>query len=169
MSQNKTTNVISFLIGILLIIIALFAFANPFHDLVWITVFIAVVLIIKGLAELFNRHYPGSDSGKIVLLGTLDTLLGVFLLFNIQFGMIALPYIFAICFICESLLTLFSLADLELISKGLFYFFIFMNIIGVVLGVMLLLNPAASIFTLAFLIGMYFMIHGINAIILAFQ
>ena len=43
-----------------------------------------------------------------------------------------------------------------------------MNILGVILGVILLFNPVSSALTLAFLVGTYFMVSGISYLAAAF-
>jgi uncharacterized membrane protein HdeD (DUF308 family) len=43
-----------------------------------------------------------------------------------------------------------------------------MNVLGIVLGIILLFNPVSSALTLAFLVGAYFLFSGISYLAAAF-
>ncbi|MEM5199565.1 DUF308 domain-containing protein, partial [Enterococcus faecium] len=43
------------------------------------------------------------------------------------------------------------------------------DVLGIILGVMLLFNPLSSALTLSFLVGFYFMMFGISNIVYAFR
>ncbi len=103
-----------------------------------------------------------------MILGIFDLLIGVFLLFNTNAGLLALPYIFAIWFIVDSIMGLVG-ADIYKVNGSSYYWFILIvNIIGIIVGIMLLFNPIVSAFTLAFLVGFYLMMIGISLIAYAF-
>lgn len=163
----------SFLLGILFIISALFAFQDPAGDLAAIVIVFAIFAIMKGLFELFARNsvkvLTGTKSTMLVIVGIIDILVGIFFLFNTSAGMIALPYVFAIWFIIDSAAGLFTLDLARAVSGGYYWFSLIINVLGILVGLMLLFNPISSALTLSFLVGFYLMMFGITNIIYAFQ
>lgn len=163
----------SLLLGILLIITSLIAFKNPASSLLTIVVIFAVFAIVKGILEICIRNRMKNLTGfKIyvpIIVGILDIVVGVYLLFNLDVGLVTLPFIFAIWFLLDSFFGLFTLDFAKSISTGYFWFSLIVNILGIVLGVMLMFDPITSALTLSFLVGFYFMLFGILNIVYAFR
>ncbi|EPH72678.1 hypothetical protein D929_01898 [Enterococcus faecalis 02-MB-P-10] len=175
MSQTKNRGIdwVSLLIGILFILTSLLSFQNPAGDLVGLVLVFASLAIVKGIYELYARYSIKKISGKksylLVVLGILDILIGVYLLFNLDVGLVALPIVFAIWFLIDSILNLFTLDFARAISTGYFWFTLIINILGIIVGIMLLFDPLTSALTLSFLVGVYFMMAGIISLIYAFR
>lgn len=160
------------LTGILFILVSLIAFKDPASSLVAIVYVFAFFAIYKGAFDLFFRRkihqYTDHKSTLLIVLGLFDIAVGIFLLFNVSLGLVALPFIFAIWFIVDSVISL-ALSDVfKLKSNSYYWFNVVLNLIGIVLGIMLLFNPISSALTLAFLVGFYFMVIGISFIVNAF-
>ncbi|GAA6124080.1 DUF308 domain-containing protein [Bifidobacterium psychraerophilum] len=159
-------------VGILFIVTSLISFSNPASNLVALVYGFAILAIVKGVSELVFRRkldsFTGSKNMYILVLGILDILLGVFLLFNANVGIVALPYLFAIWFILDSIFELAVSSVYRTNATSYYWFDIVMNILGVILGVILLFNPVSSALTLAFLVGTYFMVSGISYLAAAF-
>lgn len=163
----------SLLLGILFIFASLASFQDPASNLVALVVVFGVFAIIKGIFELFLRkkvrEFTGFSATMPIIVGIFDIVVGVFLLFNISSGVAALPFVFAIWFLVDSFVALFSSSALKEISTGYYWFSIIINILGIVVGFMLLFNPLSSALTLSFLVGFYFMMFGIAEITYAFR
>lgn len=163
----------SLLLGILLIIAALIAFKNPASNLLAIVVIFAILAIVKGVVEICIRNRMKNLTGiKVyvpIIIGILDIIVGVYLLFNLDVGLVTLPYIFAVWFILDSFFGLLVLDFAKAISTGYFWFSLILNILGIIIGFMLMVNPITSALTLSFLVGFYFMLVGILNIVYAFR
>lgn len=161
------------LLGILFIITSLIAFNDPVGNLASLTVFFGIVAIIKGCFDIFIRNkiqeLTGSKATMLVVLGILDIILGIVLLFNISLGVMTLPYIFAIWFIIDSVSGLFSMEFWLTESKAYYWFNLILNVIGVIVGFSLLFDPVVSALTLSFLVGFYLMMFGLINIVAAFR
>ncbi len=96
-------------------------------------------------------------------------LAGNFFLFNIGAGVVALPFVFAVWFIADSVFALLAADLAKGVSNGYYWFTVIVNILGIILGIMLLFNPISSALTLSFLVGFYFMLFGITHIVYAFR
>ncbi|MGO2083718.1 HdeD family acid-resistance protein [Vagococcus sp.] len=163
----------SLLLGILFIIVSLLSFRDPVGDLVAIAFVFGVFAIVKGIFELFLRNkvkkFTGIQLRYPIVIGIIDIIIGVFILFNIQASVMALPFVFAIWFLVDSLYGLMSAGTAKVVSNGYYWFIIFINIIGIIVGIMLFMNPITAALTLSFLVGFYFMMFGILEIVYAFR
>ncbi|QQO08984.1 HdeD family acid-resistance protein [Breznakiella homolactica] len=153
------------ILGILLIITAFIAFRNPVSDILAITVVFGIMAVASGIWMIV---YSNKQAGNIVI-GILDIIIGIILLFNIGAGVLAIPYVFAIWFILDSVFRLVNIKYAKLIGKGYFWFSLIVNILCILAGIALLFNPIASILTISFLLGFYFVLAGIGYIVYAFN
>lgn len=128
--------------------------------------------IIKGCIQFYMSHQlkkAGLKHGMEILTGIISIFFGIFLIANWQFSLIALPITFAIWFLCASIVRLCSLNKVKRVSKGLFWVSLIVNVLGLVAAIFLLANPLSAVVTVAFLIGFYFTITGIELFIKAFS
>ena len=151
----------SLVLGILFVLTALISFQNPAGNLIAIVMVFAIFAIIKELLG-YKAYAP-------IILGIIDILIGVYLLFNLNIGVAVLPFVFAIWFLFDSIFGLFTLDFAKRVSTGYFWFTLIVDVLGIILGVMLLFNPLSSALTLSFLVGFYFMMFGISNIVYAFR
>lgn len=172
MEKRSTFSWPYFLMGVLFVLVSLFAFQDVTGSLVAIVYLFAILAIIKGVFELFFRRklheFTNQKSTLLIVLGILDLIIGIFLFFNVEIGLLTLPFIFAIWFIVDSVINLAEADIFKSASKDYYWFVVILNIIGIILGVMLFFNPIVSAFTLAFLVGFYLMMIGISLIAFAF-
>ena len=161
------------ILGVLFILTSLLSFQDPAGNLVAIVLFFAMFAIIKGIFEIFVRNrmkeLTGYKSYAPVVLGVIDILIGIYFLFNLNIGVAALPFIFALWFIIDSIFGLFTLDLAKAVSTSYFWLTMIVDIMGIIVGFILLANPLSSALTLSFLVGFYFMMFGITNIIYAFR
>lgn len=173
MGKRRKVDWGSLILGILFVIVSLLSFQDPVGNLVSIVIVFAVFAFLKGIFELFVRNrvkeLTGYKGKMPLLIGIIDILIGIFFLFNIGAGVVALPYVFAIWFIMDSVLALFTADLAKGLSEGYYWFTIIVSILGILLGIILLFNPLSSALTLSFLVGFYFMLFGITHIVYAFR
>ncbi|MGK0552733.1 HdeD family acid-resistance protein [Enterococcus faecalis] len=172
-SSRQGTDRGSLILGILFVLTALVSFQNPAGNLIAIVVVFAIFAIIKGVFEIFVRNrmkeLTGYKAYAPLIVGVIDIIVGVYFLFNLSIGVAALPFVFAIWFILDSLFGLFTLDLARSVSTGYFWFTAIINVLGVILGILLFFNPLSSALTLSFLVGFYFMLYGITHIVYAFR
>ena len=173
MNERKTVDWGSLILGILFVIVSLMSFQDPVGNLMAIVVVFAIFAFLKGIFELFVRNRMKELSGykgkTPLVVGIIDILVGIFFLFNIGAGVVALPFVFAVWFIADSVFALLAADLAKGVSNGYYWFTVIVNILGIILGIMLLFNPISSALTLSFLVGFYFMLFGITHIVYAFR
>ncbi|OJG93976.1 hypothetical protein RV17_GL000865 [Enterococcus thailandicus] len=163
----------SLLLGVLFVIVSLLSFQDPVGNLVAIVMVFAVFAFLKGIFEIIGRNrlkeLTGYKAKMPLVVGIIDILIGIFFLFNVNAGVMALPFVFAVWFIIDSIFALFVTDLAKNISTGYYWFTVIINILGIFLGIVLLFNPISSALTLSFLVGFYFMMFGITHIVYAFR
>ncbi|MGG5372721.1 HdeD family acid-resistance protein [Enterococcus sp. AZ196] len=172
MERKSTFRLPYFLMGLLFILVSLLSFRDPQSSLLAIVYVFALSAILKGIFELFFRRkiheFTNQKSTFLIVLGVFDLLVGIFFLFNLSAGLVALPFVFAIWFLFDSIAGLLTASIYKIESTGYYWFHVIVNVIGILLGIMLLFNPLTSALTLAFLVGFYFMMAGISLIAYSF-
>lgn len=162
----------SFLLGILYLFLAFFAFNNPMVSIVSVAYIFALGAIFIGLYEIFirrkMRQHAGLSSGFVIVIGILDILIGVFFLFNISAAVVTMPFVFAVWLIVDSVGTLFTASSIRNYSTAQYWFTMIIGILGVIIGLLLVFNPLSSFIAIATLLGLYFMLFGILHIVYAF-
>ena len=137
MNERKTLDWGSLILGILFVLVSLISFQDPVGNLVAIVVVFAIFAFLKGIFELFVRNrmkeLTGYKGKMPLVIGIIDILVGIFFLFNIGAGVVALPFVFAIWFIADSILALFTADLAKGYSTGYYWFTVIINILGVVL------------------------------------
>lgn len=161
-----------FVMGILFIITSIISFTNPMGNLFAVAYIFAISALIKGVFELIYRNkleiLSGTSSKATLITGILDCIIGLFLLFNMAASVVALPFIFATWFIIDSIQGIFVARLFKESKKDISLLSTILNILGLIVGVILLFNPLYSALALTFLIGFYFLTTGIDFIISAF-
>lgn len=161
----------AFLLGILFIILSIIAFNNPIADLLGLTYYFGFVAIIKGFICIFDKGAADRGEKRLrhdVLLGIVDIIIGLLILFNIFTTAVLIVYLFSIWFIVDCVIGLINIGRAKRISTAYYWFSLVVNVIGILIGIALFFNPLVSFLTIAFLIGLYFLIMGINYLVLAF-
>ncbi|KFN91721.1 hypothetical protein TMUPMC115_1243 [Tetragenococcus muriaticus PMC-11-5] len=107
MDKQRSVNWSGLILGILFILISLLAFNNPQGNLSAIVFFFAVLAITNGIFSIVIRNQIKNMTGFRVtiflILGIIELLLGIVLLFNLSAGIIAVTYVFAFWFIAGAL------------------------------------------------------------------
>lgn len=153
------------ILGILFIAAAVLAFINPGGSLEALAYAFAFLAVANGVWLLASN---GGNSWRVVG-GVVNILVGVFILFNIFWVVLSMPYIFAIWFIADSLIGLIGIGYARVFGAGYFWLRLILNVLGIVVGVLLLFQPAVAMLTVSFLVGFYLVLAGIECLVFAFS
>ncbi|MGY3767015.1 HdeD family acid-resistance protein [Vagococcus vulneris] len=172
MEKNKKFRIGYLVLGIFFIFTSILSFQRPDEDLMALALLFGIIALLKGCFELFAKkkmqQLLGINNSMIYVIGIIDIIIGLIFLFNLPAGMMSLPFIFAIWFICDSVNCLFELNYSKQVSQGYYWLSLIVSILGIVIGTLLFFNPIASALTIAFMVGFYLMVAGITYIMAAF-
>ena len=137
-------------IGILLIVLGVFTFANPGFALTGLVALFGAIAIVMGVADivLYVRVERFTGFGPIVSLisGILSVMSGIMLLVYPNAGRWVLSLLFPIWFIAHCISRLSQLNTIRFhAGSGMYYFTLVVNIIGWIVGFYLILLGVDSI------------------------
>lgn len=160
------------IIGILLIVLGAFTFARPSSALTGIVFVYGILAVITGIADIVFyvkiEQHTGFGPAVSLVTGILSILAGILLLFNPGAGKWAMVILFPLWFIthCISRLTHLPLIRMTA-GTGYYYFTLIVNILGLLLGFVMIFNPLMSFFSVSYIIGSYLILIGIDHLVLA--
>ena len=161
-----------FITGILFLIAAFVVMRYPLATLKTVTFIFAVVAIIRGVAILAGYSTLRQLTGKLawvsLLMGIFDLVIGVIFLVNSNFGVATITMMFAIWFLVDSVGSLFNVGHLRIAGTGWFVLYLVLDILAVIVSLLLFMQPVVAAITLVTLLSMFFVLFGIECIVLAF-
>lgn len=160
--------------GVLLILLGCYTFARPDHALNGFIVLYGVMAVVMGVADilLYVRIARFTGFGPIVSLisGTLSVMTGVVLLVYPNAGKMVLSVLFPLWFIAHCVSRLANLNVTRFVAgNGTYYFTLVVNLLGLVLGTLMLFDPLTSLGTLRYIVSFYLILLGVDCIVLAFS
>ncbi|MGI6664885.1 MAG: HdeD family acid-resistance protein [Christensenellaceae bacterium] len=163
-----------FILGIIFIILGVYTIVNPSIALTTAVVAYGIVAVASGIVDiwLFIRleRRGGFAPGVMLVMGILDIIAGIILLFNVNIGVLAFSIAIPIWFIAHCIARLVNISAFRpLCSSGQYALVIILNILGIILGVMMFLNPITSMFSVGYLASIYLFVMGISSIVGAFS
>ncbi len=155
--------------GLIMIVASVTAFVNPLATVATLAIIIGAVSVVRGIMMIiayWNLREEFNFRSKFMLFfGILLTLFGILLLFKTEFAINILTYAVAIWFIVEAIQNFFSVGFYKKISPAIYSTSIVMNILLLLFGVLLLLNPLITWVTVSVLIGLILLVAGLNYLI----
>ena len=154
--------------GVISLVVGIIVISWPDKTVIVVDILFAIYLIISGIFEIVRSFGSGLTGGTRVLLlitGVLSVILGIFAIRSAADNAVELLGIFVgIAFLFRGFASLFMGFD----SKESRGWNIFFGIIMLVGGVVILVQPALSLTTLAWVVGIWLIMIGIYEIIAAF-
>lgn len=159
-------------IGIFLIVLGIWTFANPYHALSGMAAAFGLAAIVMGVADiiLFIRVERFIGFGPILSLvaGILSVMSGIMLLAYPKAGAMALTLLFPIWFIAHCISRLSHLHHIRFVAgRGMYTFTLVINIIGLVLGFLMVLSPLFTLAALRSFACIYLILLGIDGVVTA--
>lgn len=155
----------SLIMGTLLLIVAVIIFSYPVKNFYTLTWLIGLFILINGVIQLLFRRaaraLAGSGSGLIVVIGIIDIIFGLLVIFNVGASSTFFIFIFAAWFIVSSIIGLMTISKQSRL-KGLS---IIVNVLGLLLGIILLFNPMMGMILVSTMIAITFAILGVTYVI----
>lgn len=157
--------------GILLVVFGIFTYANPDRTLTWLVAVYGLIAIITGIADIvfYARASRFSGFGPFIsfIFGILGIMAGVMLLLYPGAGSLIVVMLLPIWFIAHCISRISTLSLVRAVAgKWHYYFGLVVNILGIILGVLMIFYPALSFISAGFLIGTYLVLLGIDSIMI---
>lgn len=165
------------IVGLLLIALGIFTFVRPGSMLTGAVVIYGIVAVVMGVEDivLYARISRFTGFGPVLSLvsGILSVMCGVMLLANPDLGKWALTILFPLWFIAHCISGLAHINPIRALGNPFYYYFtLILNIIGLVLGILMVFSPAMSFLTIqtvCYVAAVYLVLFGVESIVAAFM
>ncbi len=160
------------ILGILLILLGIFTLASPDLALTGLVVVYGIIAIVMAIADivLYVRleRYIGFGPVVSLISGILSVMSGFMLLVYPNAGKWVLSLLFPIWFIAHCISRLSHLQTIRMTAgNGMYYFTLIVNIIGLILGFMMLLRPVFTLLSVTYIVSLYLILLGVDSIAIA--
>lgn len=157
--------------GVLLIILGIFTLFNPGSMIRGVTIVYGFLAVITGISDIIfyakTEKYVGVGPTISLVTGILSILAGLMLLMYPNAGELVMVLLLPIWFIAHSVSRLTHLPLVRPAGNFFYYFTMILNIIGIILGCLMIIWPVIALFSAGFIIGMYLILLGIDSIVIA--
>ena len=161
-------------IGLILIVLGILALARPDFVLDSMVFAYGIAAVVMGVADIILyirvERYTGFGPILSMISGILSVMTGVMLMVYPRAGVLVLTVLFPIWFIAHCISRLTHLNHIRLVAgEGIYYFTLITNIVGLILGCLMLLSPLLTLATIRSLAGVYLILLGIDGVVMAFS
>lgn len=159
------------LTGILFVLLGIFTFIRPGSAITGLVFLYGILATLTGIADIVfyakMENHMGFGPTISLVSGILSLLAGLMLLLHPGAGAWAMALLFPLWFITHCISRLTHLPIIRITSgTGYYYFSLIVNILGLVLGFYMILDPVFSFFSAAYIIEFYLMLTGIDHLVL---
>ncbi len=172
MNRRSSFGWLELLTGILMIVLGILVFVIPNLVMTSMVAFFGIAAIVMGVTDiiLFIRveRYTGLGPILSLITGIISVMSGVALLIYPKLGAIILTVLFPIWFIAHCISRLTQVHHIRLIAgNNMYVFTLVVNIIGIILGFMMLLSPVFTLSAIRSFAGCYLILLGVEGILTA--
>lgn len=159
-------------IGIILILLGVLAFVKPDFALTTLVSAYGVAAAVMGVADILFyiqvEKYTGIAPVLSLIAGILSVMSGIMLIIYPKTGILVLTVLFPIWFIAHCISRLMQLNHIRYTAgHRVFCFVLVINIMGLILGFLMFLRPMFTLAALRCFAGLYLILLGIDAVIMA--
>ena len=174
MKNQRMLGVLDLILGILLFLAGFHALTHPMSALAGVVVFYGLLAVITGIVDVvfYVKMERRTGFGPVVALvsGILSIFTGILVLTRPAAGGISLAILLPVWYISHCISELARLPLLRWTSGTRYYYFtLTVNIIGLIVGLMMLFSPGLSILSLPWMAGIYLLLLGLNSIVLGLE
>ena len=162
------------LLGIILFIAGVMSFIAPVDSLYFFSVLFGIIVILYGVTDVIVyirlERYTAFAPMLSLISGILSVMAGIMLVIYPNTGIAGFLILFPIWFIAHSVSGLTRLDDVKYFQgNGMFVLSLILNILGLILGLMMLFDPVIAIVPVSYFIGIYSILIGSNTIATAIR
>lgn len=160
--------------GLLLIALGILIFVKPGFALSGLVFLYGLAAVVMGIADIVLyihvERFLGFGPTLSLISGILSVMTGVMLAAYPEAGVLVLTILFPIWFMAHCISRLAHLGHIRFVAgNGIYYFTMAVNIIGLLLGLLMLLNPLSTLTAIRLFAGFYLILLGIDSVVTAFS
>ena len=153
--------------GVLLLGLGSYTFAQPDRALTGFIVMYGIVAVTMGIADILLyvrvEHFTGFGPIVSLISGALSVMTGVMLLVYPNAGKWVMSLLFPLWFLAHCIGRLSGLHTVRLWAGDFTYYFtLIMNVLGLILGGLMLVDPLVSWLSARYLVSFYLILLGVR-------
>lgn len=160
------------IIGLVFVVFGLYLFSLPLATYLTLVMLFSLSFLFSGILEIFfslqNRRYL-EEWGWYLTGGLFSVLIGLILVAYPALSATLLPLVLGTAILVRSIQGLGFSFDLKSYGLKQWWHLGVLSIMGIVLSILVILNPLATGISLAMLLAFSFVVAGISAIVLSIQ
>lgn len=158
--------------GILLIILGIITLVCPSGVFRGFSIIYGVMAIVTGIADIIfyvkMEKYTGFGPVLALVSGVMSVLAGAMLLMYPNSGQLIIVMLIPIWFIAHSIARLSHLPLIKIGAGKKYYIFsLVLNVIGIIMGTLMIFSPRLAFISASVLIGGYLILLGVDCIIMS--
>ena len=173
MRRRSGFGLFELIIGVLLIALAVPTFARPEGLLTGVVVIYGIFAIFTGIEDILIyarvSRFIGFGPMLSLITGILSVMSGIMILAYPDAGKWALSILFPMWFIAHCVSQLARIGMARIAGRYFYYYFsLITNIIGIVLGFMMIASPSLSFMTMqtmCYIVAFYLLLLGIEGVV----
>ena len=158
--QNIVTAVIYILFGIVLAIFPTTAVKTLGYMLGGTMMFVGAVKILLYIKESNQENYYTND----LMIGIIAVIVGLFVVFKIKILLSIIPFLFGLLVLISGSMKLQNVINLKKAGYKNWMAMLIMALLGIVLGIILIINPFSGVELLFRIVGICFIYSGVTDI-----
>lgn len=174
MAKRSKFGWLELILGLLFVVLGVLTFLNPGAALTGLVAVYSLGAIITGIVDIvfYVKVYSstGLGPGMSLASGIISVLAGLLLLLNPVLGRWIFGFVFSVWFISHSVSRLANRRfTRQVAGRAVSATCTVLNLLAIVLGVAMLINPMVSALSLSYLVATGLVVHGAGSIIEAFS
>lgn len=161
------------ILGICILVSGVVALFNPSVTIIGIIVLLALIFIFVGINDLisaFSSGIKGNSKWLMIATGIIAIIIGILFSTNIASGVLLLSVLFPLWLLFNSFSKIFSLNHFQdYLSKSVYNISIVMAIVGIIVSILMFLDPYYSIVSISLLSSIYIIFLGLLKAISGFN
>lgn len=131
-----------------------------------------ITAVVMGVADIILyievERYTGFGPVLSLISGILSVMSGIMLVVYPRTGVLVLTVLFPIWFIAHCISRFTNLNHIRFVAgNGVYYFMLIINIIGLILGTLMILSPLLTLTTIRCFAGIYLVLLGVDSVVMA--
>ena len=174
MRRRSSYGIYELIVGILLILLGIFTFSRPESALTGMVLLYGLLATVTGIGDIVfyvkMEKHTGFGPTISLISGILSVITGLVLMVHPGAGRWAVMVFFPIWFIAHCVSRLSHAHLVHFVAGSAAYWLtLIINALGFALGILMLINPYYSLFSITFMIGVYLILLGVDSLIEAFS
>ena len=170
MNRKSDIGWFELVMGIILIILGIVIMRQPIDVINWIVILCGILAILTGSADIVLyvkvEHFIGFGPFVSLMSGILTVMAGFMLIAHPGAGTWAFAMILPIWIIAHCISRLSHLQYMKMHFGSTYYnISLILNILGLIVGILLIFRPMITIFSMGVLIGAYLILEGVECIL----